>query len=106
MTCSMLSAIIARTNVENWARKPGWRIAAKDLFVAGDALTGTGLISFMTRHQFTVQPKGRIGQRGARQGKRHENMPKLSDSVAWPYDAICVASAGDVRSRAGSVDRR
>jgi len=26
----MLSAIMARTKVMNWARKPGWRIAAKD----------------------------------------------------------------------------
>jgi len=31
----------------NWARKPGWRIAAKDRFVGGGALSAPELESFM-----------------------------------------------------------
>jgi hypothetical protein len=102
----MLSAIIARTKVENWARKPGWRIAAKDRFEDSDALTGTGLISFMKNHQIAVHVKGRIGQRDARQGKRHENMPKLPDSAAWADGATRGAFADVARTGVGPVDRR
>src|ERR1700730_10653002 len=45
MTCSILSAIIASTKVVNWARKPGWRIAAKDRFAGSDGSTGAGIAS-------------------------------------------------------------
>src|SRR5580704_7786151 len=71
MTCSILSAIIASTKVANWARKPGWRIAAKDRLAGGDAPAETGFISFMKNHQFTGiagRPKRGIRQREARQG--------------------------------------
>jgi hypothetical protein len=47
MTCSILSAIIARTNVTNWARKPGCRIAAKDRFAGGEGAARMGVTSFM-----------------------------------------------------------
>src|SRR5882757_4091969 len=76
MTCSILSAIIASTKVANWARKPGWRIAAKDRLAGGEAPAETGLISFMKNHQFAgvVQgsPRG-IRQREARQGSGKPN---------------------------------
>jgi hypothetical protein len=90
MTCSILSAIIASTKVANWARKPGWRIAAKDRLAGDAAPADTGLISFMKNHQFTGIVQGCEGwypaARGAareRRAKRHENMPELADGAAW-----------------------
>jgi hypothetical protein len=41
-----LSTIIAITKVMNWARKPGWRIAAKDRFAGNDAPPVGDFISF------------------------------------------------------------
>src|ERR1700733_10998878 len=47
MTCSILSAIMASTKVVNWARKPGWRIAAKDRFAGSDGSTGAAIASLI-----------------------------------------------------------
>src|SRR5580704_5059759 len=55
MTCSMLSAIMASTKVMNWARKPGWRIAANDRFADGGPLTGTCFISFIANRQIILR---------------------------------------------------
>src|SRR5579871_1592767 len=43
----MLSAIMASTKVENCARKPGWRSAAKDRPPGDDAAAWTDFISFI-----------------------------------------------------------
>jgi hypothetical protein len=42
---------MASTNVMNWARKPGWRIAAKDRFADGEGLTEIDFVSLMKGHQ-------------------------------------------------------
>src|ERR1700744_3210141 len=63
MTCSILSAIMARTKVLNWARKPGWRIAANDRLAGGAASAGIGLISFIKQPLICcgLQPESRQG---------------------------------------------
>src|SRR5665213_838740 len=65
MTCSILSAIIASTKVMNWARKPGWRIAANDRRVAGGASAGIALISLMPESSHAARVEGHIRQREA-----------------------------------------
>jgi hypothetical protein len=56
---------MASTKVENWARKPGCRIAAKDRLAGSDALTDAAFVSFIKNHQFAAQRKSHIPQRDA-----------------------------------------
>src|SRR4051794_18326543 len=63
MTCSILSAIIASTKVENCARKPRWRIAAKDRFGAGEAVAGADFVSDIKNRQCTAPRESHIRPR-------------------------------------------
>jgi hypothetical protein len=50
----LLSAIMAATKVMNWARTPGWRIAAKDRLINDGAVRGMDFVSLMKKHQCCV----------------------------------------------------
>jgi hypothetical protein len=41
--------------VMNWARKPGWRIAANDRFLDDGWLPGTDFGSLIKNHQFAAR---------------------------------------------------
>src|SRR5579863_7200433 len=64
MTCSILSAIIANTKVTNWARNPGWRIAANERFAgAGGAAVSLGWMFKGGRFQGERRPPRGCGTR-------------------------------------------
>lgn len=54
MTCSILSAIIAMTKVENWAWKPRCRIAAKDRFAGAGG--GSATLGLIFNGHFSIGP--------------------------------------------------
>jgi hypothetical protein len=57
---------MASTKVMNWARKPGWRIAANDRFEACDAFTGIALVSLIQKTvDFAARRKRHIRPRDA-----------------------------------------
>src|ERR1700712_563158 len=96
MTCSILSAIMASTKVKNWARKPGWRIAAKDRLVDGGALTAADLVSIIKNHQTVSWSRVRNCPRGLTKQVRSGGAPGhlLVQHVRLTDLAINLAQAG------------
>src|SRR5215467_2187218 len=89
MTCSMLSAIIASTDVTNSARKPAWRSAAKDCFAGVDAAAACAM-SFTSRSSLSRTPLP----------ARHPHHPE------YRHDLLAAARLCSQRKRAGALEPR